>query len=286
MKPVTLSVQPGSNAQPKSFYGMTGESWGLTGITFTESSYPAGLAMARHDHCHPYCSFVLAGAYAETVGSVTRSVEPNHITFHPREEAHAVRFGTHPSRIFRVEFNADWLADLVGNRRMLHQPMHLRNEPFKRHRVALYREFSRQDRWSALAVEGIVLELIAELGRLLETQSSPCRQPLWIQQIREQLEAEFLTPPSLAQLAQSVNVHPVTVAKTFRTIFHVTMSEFIRQRRIEFACGQLLQSQLSISQIALESGFYDQSHFTNAFKRVMGVTPAEYRTINQKTVGL
>ncbi|HNC43507.1 MAG TPA: hypothetical protein PLU80_05045 [Acidobacteriota bacterium] len=176
MKPVTLSAQPESTAQPKSFYGMTGESWRLTGITFTESSSPAGLAMTRHDHCHPYCSFVLAGAYAETVGSMTRSVEPNHITFHPREEAHAVRFGTHPSRIFRVEFNANWLADLVGNRQTLHQPMHLRNEPFKRHRVALYREFSRQDRWSALAVEGIVLELIAELGRLFEAPSSTRRQ--------------------------------------------------------------------------------------------------------------
>ena len=64
------------------------------------------------------------------------------------------------------------------------------------------------------------------------------------------------------------------------------MSEFIRQRRIEFACDQLLQNQLPINQIALESGFYDQSHFTNAFKRVMGITPAEYRTINQKTIDL
>ncbi len=248
MKPITLSAQPGAGAQPKSFYGMTSESWRLTGITFTESSYPAGLAMARHDHYHPYCSFVLAGAYTETIGSMTRSVESRHITFHPREEAHAVGFGTHPTRIFRVEFNADWLTELAGNQTALHRPMHLRNEPFRRHRIALYREFSRQDRWSALAVEGIVLELIAEFGRLLETQSSPCRRPPWIEQIREQLDAEFLTPPSLAQLAQSVNVHPVTVAKTFRTIFHVTMSEFIRQRRIEFACGQLLQNQLPINQ--------------------------------------
>ncbi|MBI4752350.1 MAG: helix-turn-helix transcriptional regulator [Acidobacteria bacterium] len=286
MKPVTISAQPGLSAPPEPFYGMTRERWRLTGITFSESSYPSGLTMARHDHNHPYCSFVLAGAYTETVGSKTRSVESHHITFHPREEAHAVGFGNHPTRIFRVEFNTDWLVELVGNHRTLHLPLHLRNEPFKRHRVALYREFSRQDRWSALAVEGIVLELIAELGRLLETRSSPCRQPLWIQQIREQLEAEFLTPPSLTQLAQSVNIHPVTVAKTFRSVFHVTMSEFIRQQRIEFACDQLLQSQLPINQIALESGFYDQSHFTNAFKRVMGVTPAEYRTINQKTVDL
>jgi len=47
--------------------------------------------------------------------------------------------------------------------------------------------------------------------------------------------------------------------------------------RIEFARRELAGSSASLSAIAAEAGFCDQSHFSRLFKQYTGVTPAEYR---------
>ncbi len=41
---------------------------------------------------------------------------------------------------------------------------------------------------------------------------------------------------------------------------------------------ELLEARHSLAEIAQRAGFYDQSHFTNAFQRAYGTTPARYRT--------
>jgi AraC family transcriptional regulator len=67
------------------------------------------------------------------------------------------------------------------------------------------------------------------------------------------------------------------VAREFRRHFGITVGDYARQRRLEEAAAELRLSGRSIVEIALRSGFYDQSHFTNAFRRAFRVTPAEYR---------
>jgi AraC-like DNA-binding protein len=52
----------------------------------------------------------------------------------------------------------------------------------------------------------------------------------------------------------------------------------MRRLRLEHAKNALATSERAIADIALEAGFYDQSHFTAAFRRQFGMTPAEYRT--------
>ena len=46
--------------------------------------------------------------------------------------------------------------------------------------------------------------------------------------------------------------------------------------RVEKARDMLLRSQVNLTEVALQSGFYDQSHFSRHFKRVYGTTPAAF----------
>jgi AraC family transcriptional regulator len=55
----------------------------------------------------------------------------------------------------------------------------------------------------------------------------------------------------------------------------------MRQLRIERASRQILQTDLPLVEIALASGFSDQSSFTVAFKNVTGMTPSVYRRISR-----
>ena len=82
---------------------------------------------------------------------------------------------------------------------------------------------------------------------------------------------------SLENIAASVGIHPTHFARAFRRHCGCTPGEYIRQLRVEFARRQLANSNRPLSEIALDSGFSDQSHFNKVFKRATGFTPAAYR---------
>lgn len=65
--------------------------------------------------------------------------------------------------------------------------------------------------------------------------------------------------------------------RRFRRIFFLTPNAFILKVRIDASVHLLIESDYSITQIAIESGFYDNSFFTRQFKRIMGVSPLRFR---------
>jgi AraC family transcriptional regulator len=80
-------------------------------------------------------------------------------------------------------------------------------------------------------------------------------------------------------LAQSVGVHPVTLARAFRQAFGCTVGEYVRHLRIERAAHQLAGTELSLAEIALAAGFSDQSHFSNLFRHHTGLSPSKFRQV-------
>jgi len=127
---------------------------------------------------------------------------------------------------------------------------------------------------SRLAMEGLILEMLAFATRRT-FQISDRREPRWLQDLCHE---HFAEPISLMTLAQTVGIHPGHLARIFRKQHQCTVGEYVRRLRLEYAAQELVRTQKSLSAIALEAGFYDQSHFTNSFKAHMGVTPYEFRS--------
>lgn len=65
--------------------------------------------------------------------------------------------------------------------------------------------------------------------------------------------------------------------RRFKRLFQLTPQQFLLRIRINAACQMLVAGDRNILQIALRTGFYDQSYFTKHFRRQMGATPKEYR---------
>jgi AraC family transcriptional regulator len=84
--------------------------------------------------------------------------------------------------------------------------------------------------------------------------------------------------PSLADLAAEAGVHPAHLSRAFRRRFGMTVCEYSRKLRLEWAAARLIEER-SLAQIAVEAGFADQSHFTRSFRRHFGVTPGRYRAM-------
>jgi AraC family transcriptional regulator len=119
------------------------------------------------------------------------------------------------------------------------------------------------------------VELLVTLCRKKRSKAST---PPWVKRITEYLTTAG-EQPSLTDLAKEVGVHPVSMARAFRRHHGCTIGEFVRTNRIQTACEKLRHSRLRIGEIAHQTGFSDQSHFTRCFKRVMGVSPGEYRRL-------
>jgi AraC family transcriptional regulator len=137
----------------------------------------------------------------------------------------------------------------------------------------------RMDAASPLAIEGLLLELVAAASRLREQNGGSGRRPRWLEDARDLIHLELAARPSLGGLAQSVGVHPVTLARAFRLAFGCTVGEYVRSLRIERAAHQLAQTDLPLAEIALGAGFADQSHFSNLFRRHMGLSPFKFRRV-------
>jgi len=78
-------------------------------------------------------------------------------------------------------------------------------------------------------------------------------------------------------LASLTFLSPRQFERRFRSLFHSSPGEFILKVRIDAATRLLMESDLSITQIAIQCGFYDNSHFTRLFKKKMSDSPIQFR---------
>jgi AraC family transcriptional regulator len=82
---------------------------------------------------------------------------------------------------------------------------------------------------------------------------------------------------SLFQIAKVINISPTYFASLFKRATGTSPHQYVIQQRVERAKVMLSKTDLAIADIALQVGFSSQSHLTQQFKRLTGVTPKQVR---------
>jgi AraC family transcriptional regulator len=95
----------------------------------------------------------------------------------------------------------------------------------------------------------------------------------------EYIEEHLDGGPTLAQMAAVVGLNPYHFARQFKAATGLPPHQYVILRRVERS-KHLLQAgaDLSLAEVALRAGFSDQSQFSRHFKRLVGVTPGQFRT--------
>jgi AraC-like DNA-binding protein len=158
---------------------------------------------------------------------------------------------------------------------VLLRPHHSEGGPESLLARRLLAELHAEDDAATLAMEGLLLELLAVVARAREP--SAVTAPPWLERARALIRDLPERRHSLSAIAAEVGVHPTTLARGFRRNYGCTPGELQRRVRLEFAAHQLATSDESLATIAQRAGFFDQSHFTNAFRRCFGTSPQRYR---------
>lgn len=95
--------------------------------------------------------------------------------------------------------------------------------------------------------------------------------------IRQNLQ----TADTVEQLAARAGVSPSSLKKYFAMVYGCPVSEYIREKRMEYACELLRNTDQSIADIAGQTGYAHQGKFGAVFKKYTGQTPLEYRRQNR-----
>jgi AraC-like DNA-binding protein len=97
---------------------------------------------------------------------------------------------------------------------------------------------------------------------------------------RDYLESHYADNPSLQQLAAAAYLSPFHLIRVFQYELGLSPHAYLTQVRVRHARSLLAQGQPIVS-VANATGFSDQSHLTRHFKRILGVTPGQYRNFVQ-----
>lgn len=230
----------------------------------------------RHGLFEPergYMVVVLEGAVSKTFAGETATLSRDSVATLPQGATHSSTFAPRGAQVVAVRPAEGESSAAFGS--LLSRRRHARVAASTALGWRMAVELTARDAVSSLALEGLVLQLLATAGRV--SHDPPRDSGGWLHAARDLLHERMPDHPSLTELAAAVGRHPTHVARAFRREYGVTVAEYARTLRLEWAQAQLALEDSSLARIATEAGFADQSHFTRAFRRHTGLTPGRYR---------
>jgi hypothetical protein len=202
-------------AQPQTgnYYGVSSPIRQVSGLRLAERTYSADFETPSHSHAEAYFCLILSGTSRQTYGSKSRLRKPLTTTFYPPNDMQSEFSGRDGGRIFNIEMDAGWLHHFREYSVIGEDSNDFRGGSVAWLVTKLYHEFNRKDGASALVIEGLTLEIIAEASRQFRVPGN--RTARWLQQARNILHEQFVDNMTLASIAKMVgptkNVAPAAI---------------------------------------------------------------------------
>ena len=248
----------------------------LDGFVVTERHHTSEGVVPMHAHDVPTISLVVSGSYLDTVGSVAQRCDHDSVQLLPAGQPHSFAFGPGRVHCVTVEVKPARRDAIGGFSRILSRAVQLRASHVAALAMRLHAETRHADSAAPLFVESLILDLLGSVERVASRPETA--QPLWLTRATESIAASFRSKISVIDLAAEAGVHPTYLARTFRRRHGCSITDYVRRLRLEWAMRELRRGARSISDVALDAGFYDHSHFSHAFRTFTGMTPAQFRS--------
>lgn len=145
------------------------------------------------------------------------------------------------------------------------------------------KEQAEQNICNVFYIESAMTMLIAHLLRYYSTQQKLIcvagykLASVKLNRVIDYIHAHLEHNPSLVELAALVGLSSCHFVKVFKQSTGTTPHQYLLRCRVEKAKQLLSQERIPLAEIAQRVGFHDQSRFTSAFKKRVGITPKQYR---------
>jgi AraC family transcriptional regulator len=261
-------------SEPSNLLGTVLDRKKIGSFVFVHHDYPEPAERANHSHPWLHLTIVSRGYYRRKLGWRSANYKAGSLTFLPTNDSHTDSYAPGSNCLHAVipsgveqrltsDFGTQGVAGEISPSLSI------------RFSIALQREFRCPDSDSPLIVEALLFDLVSRHLNVIWDRSSA--RPRWLGLLLDYLDDTFEQEWSLENLAAAMGVHPVYLCRTFSAHFDCTLGEYIRKQRVLRGWQLLTIGEGTLAEIASQSGFADQSHFTRVFKSHFGITPGECR---------
>lgn len=224
-----------------------------------------------HYHESAHLSFILNGGVIDKRRSTEAERSVCDLMFFRAGEVHQSIYCQFPSKNINIELEPAFFKQNAVSESDLEKAV-IQTGEAKFTLLRIYNEMQRYDSFSAASIEMLLLGLTAD-GKGVRAF------PSWLGRVVEILNDRWNDDISVTEIAAAVGVHPKTVSKHFTRYVGCTLGEYRRRIKIEKSLSLIRSTNTSLTNIAQNCGFYDQSHFITAFKQLTGLRPRQFRGI-------
>ena len=256
------------------FIGQTADAVQSDGFRFSEVIHRGNQHVPVHTHADSHFLLIVAGDYVTSAREGKTRCRPGSLIFNPPGTTHRDRFRSETGRFFTLSLQPERYR-LLSDGAAPGEAVCFGEGGESWLAARMYREFRHRDSLSPIVLQGIALELLGTAARSERFGSGT--GPAWIALAIEMIRERCVFQLRVSDIAAEVGVHPYHLCRSFRRFLGVTPGEFIRSCRLERAMTLVRDSKLSLSTVALECGYADQSQFTRSFRRTTGTTPGQMR---------
>ena len=91
------------------------------------------------------------------------------------------------------------------------------------------------------------------------------------------IQQNFMKKISLKEFSEQFHLSEKYISRYFKEHFHITLSQYITHLMLEHAKQLLQDTDIPVTEIAMQSGYQNVSYFTRSFRKTYGVSPLKYR---------
>lgn len=240
----------------------------LPGATAMREVYTGHRRLPEHKHDRVTITIPLVGGFHALSDLGESPIAGASAVVHPAGREHSVTIFDDGVEVIGLYLDPDWLKQ-NGIGAALDRSFYWRGGKAG----ALARLLARA--WTAEDMsEGELTACTIRCLREAAVQDAPSK-PRWM----DRVEATMAVPAGLrvCDIARTVDLHPVWLNQAYRGAKGEGLNEALRRRRVELAIRSLRRSDAPLADIALQSGFCDQSHMNRTFRALIGRTPLDVR---------
>jgi AraC family transcriptional regulator len=249
----------------------------LESLRVIEAWFPPRAVLQPHTHDRSVFAMMLYGGFETRIGARSLQCPPGSSWTEPNAEKHTNHVGRGGAHVLVIQPNDRHAELFEPMRRLLDEVCFIQHPAVMCSAPRIIEALRVPGDARALAIEADVLALMSLAVGMRHRDGNGHRPPAWLLRVRQVLHDEWRNPPSLSQLAAIAGVHPCHLAHVFRDRLGDSIGSYVQRLRVGWAVGELANTKRSISQIAVDAGFWDQSHLTRQYVRLTRVTPAALR---------
>ncbi|GGF01347.1 helix-turn-helix transcriptional regulator [Flavobacterium limi] len=244
------------------------------GIAVVETEYQNKVYEGWHSHNNAHITLFLKGGTTEKRKNFSETVGAGSLLFYHSDELHLNQNTLFPSKNINIEIEENILKELHINEAIIEKS--IKNTALTKFLILkIFKETLTADTFSSDNITMLFSQLFQTHNHLERFEKGP----YWVKSLNELLNDCWNQNPNLKDLAQVLHLNPITISKHFPKYFGCTLGEYMRRIKIDRSISLIQSCHSNLTEISLECGFADQSHFIRTFKNQTGFLPRQFQKL-------